>query len=99
MVLATVLFKQAIYMQSPLIHYKDTVNSIFNFSNVNPSIDLSKITRIGRARDNPHNPHIAMLYFYGAHKQILRIWFYNSTSMRDKELEIISKKYPGLTDK
>ena len=77
-----------------------TITSMYNLRNVNPPIELSKVTRIERAPANPENPHISILYFYGKQiegfDKIVRTWFYKSEYEREEELSRLRNRYPSL---
>jgi len=66
----------------------------------NLTIDLNKVNRIKLAVDNPRDPRIWVLYFYGKFKYnkeyVIHIGFFYKEENRSSQLGRILSQYPHI---
>lgn len=65
-----------------------------------PTIDFGKVRSIKMDVDNPANPKIWIIYFYGQRKNakqyIMHMWFFYTEKDRFVQLERTLKQYPHI---
>lgn len=63
-------------------------------------IEPEKVKRIKLGVNDPLNPRLWILYFYGIEcdqvERLIGMWFYNSEGKRSRELRQLGKKYPHI---
>lgn len=65
-----------------------------------PTLDFTKVKSIKLDVDNPAEPKIWIIYFYGqfqnAKQYVIRIWFFYSEQDRAIQLEHTVRQYPHI---
>ena len=62
----------------------------------NPTVEESMVAKIKLSPPFPQKPNLCVLYFYGHDDHVIRTWYYDSPSKRQKDLEQVLRQCPHL---
>ena len=78
----------------------DTLTSRYNPKNINPPIEVSKVTRIVLETRGENVHKLWAIFFHGKTEtgagQIIGRWFYQSEALRHGELDMLRERLSGV---